>query len=127
MEMTVDGTTTDTIYDGTRYYMYTPSTKVAIVITIPPSEPSEASSATQYTPVYIGTQTVNGLACAGYTYTTSGVLTTMWVSTQYGVAVRVVSGTSTTDYTNYNFSTLPDSTFQLPADAIINTFTIPTM
>ena len=124
MEMTVGGVTTDTMYDGTRYYMYTPSTKQAIVLTVPPSQPGEANSATQYTPVYIGSKTVNGLACRGYQYTVSGVQTTMWVSTQYGLAVEVVSGTTTMDYSNFTFP-IPDSTFQLPADAVI--MTIPGM
>jgi outer membrane lipoprotein-sorting protein len=125
MESTVAGQTTVTIFDGTRYYMYTPSTNTAIVITVPPAQPSDANSTTQYNPVYIGSKTVNGYACDGYQYTASGVLTTMWISTQYGVAVEISSSTGTIDYSNFNFSALPDSTFQLPAGAII--MTIPGM
>ena len=125
MEMTVAGTTTDTIYNGTNYYMYYPSTNTAYVYSVPQTQPSDASSATQYNPVYVGSKTVNTYACAGYQYTSSGVVTTIWISTQYGVAVEIVSGTTTTDYTNYSFSTLPDSTFQLPAGAIM--MTIPGM
>ena len=125
MELTSGGYTSDIIYDGQYYYTYDPSTKYATKMSVPPSQTTSGSSATQYNPVYISSKTVNGYACSGYTYTASGVLTTMWVSTQYGVVVEFVTPTSTIDYSNFNFSALPDSTFQLPADAIL--MTIPGM
>ena len=125
MESTVGTLTTDTIFDGTFYYMYTPSTNTAIVITVPPAQPSDASSSTQYKPVYIGSKTVNGYACAGYEYTASGVKTTMWISTQYGVTVEMSSSTGTIDYSNFKFDGVTDATFQLP-DGVIK-MTIPGM
>jgi outer membrane lipoprotein-sorting protein len=125
MESTAGGLTSDTIFNGTQYYLYTPSTNTAIAMTVPPPKPGDANSTTQYNPVYIGSKTVNGYACAGYQYTTSGVQTTMWVSTQYGVTVEMTSSSGTIDYSNFNFAALPDSTFQLPAGCII--MTIPGM
>jgi hypothetical protein len=121
MESTVGTLTTITIFDGTRYYMYTAYNNTAIVLTVPPAQPSDATSTTQFNPKYIGSKTVNSYACAGYEYTASGVLTTMWISTQYGVTVEIATATSIIDYSNFNFN-VPDSTFQLPAGAIIMTF-----
>jgi len=122
MESTVAGQTTVTIFNGTRYYLYMPDSKSAMVITVPPAQPSDANSTTQYNPKYVGSKTVNGYACAGFEYTASGVLTTMWISTQYGVAVEITSSTGTIDYSNFNFAALPDSTFELPAGTTIITF-----
>jgi hypothetical protein len=127
MESTVGTMTTATIFNGTLYYMYTPSTKSAIIISVPPAKPRDANSTTQYNPKYIGLKTVNGYACAGYEYTdtSSGLLITMWISTQYGVTVEIASSTGIVDYSNFNFSALPDSTFELPAGTTV--MTIPGM
>lgn len=124
MESAANGVTSDIIYDGQHYYSYTPSTNIAIPITSTLNvltTPSDSTYVLQYNPVYIGSKTVNGYACWGYQYTASGYLYTMWVWTQYGLPVEVVVlGTTTIDYSNFDFSTLPDSTFQLPAGAIIS-------
>jgi hypothetical protein len=85
------------------------------------SDSSGSSSIIQYNPVLIGSATVNGMDCYEYQYTLQGVTTNMWISKQYGLPVRVVSGTTTMDYTNFSFTGITDSTFQLPAGATLIT------
>jgi hypothetical protein len=120
MEITAGGMTEDIIFDGQNYYEYIPSENIALVISAAsaaqsPPDTAGSGSIVQYSPVSIGSKTVNGYACTGWQYTASGVTTAMWISTQYGLPVEVVSGSTTIDYTNYSFTGISASTFQLPA------------
>jgi outer membrane lipoprotein-sorting protein len=45
----------------------------------------------------------------------------MWISKQSGLAVKLVSGTTTMEYSNYKFDAIADSMFQLPSDAMMIT------
>ena len=45
----------------------------------------------------------------------------MWISKQYGLPVEVSSGGTTITYSNYTFSAIDASLFQLPAGAIMIT------
>ena len=126
MEITAAGVgTTIMIYDGQNYYTYDPTTKYAFKISVPTTQPSEADSITQYSPEYVGSETINGIDCAIYQYTVQGVITKMWISKQNGMTIKLVSGTTTMEYSNYSFSAIADSMFMLPADAIM--MTIPGM
>jgi outer membrane lipoprotein-sorting protein len=120
MEITAEGMTTDIIFDGQYYYTYIPSENMGYKMSAAAaasysSNSSDASSITQYQPTYKGSETVNGMACSKYEYTVQGMTTDMWISKQYGLPVRVVSGTTTMDYTNFNFNGITDSMFMMPS------------
>ena len=124
MEITAATGSSIIIFDGTYNYFYDPVSKTAMKMSAASaasysSSSSNSTAINTYNPVYIGSETVNGVDCSVYSYTTAGVVTKMWISKANGMTIRVVSGTSTMDYTNYSFASIPDSTFQLPADAIL--------
>jgi len=130
MEITASGQTTIMIYDGQNYYMYNPATKIAYKMSATSAEQyssasDETGSLSQYSPVLIGSETVNGMDCYVFQYTVQGVSTKMWVWKQYGLPVKIVSGNMTMEYSNFKFEPIADSMFQLPADAIM--MTIPGM
>jgi outer membrane lipoprotein-sorting protein len=130
MEISAAGTLMVMIYDGQYYYSYDPTSKKAFKMSAAQSQQyasssGDADAAAQYNPVLLGSETVNGVDCWVYQYTVQGVTTKMWLAKSNGLTVRIVSGTTTMDYTNYSFSAIPDSTFQLPADAQL--VTIPGM
>jgi ABC-type glycerol-3-phosphate transport system permease component len=79
------------------------------------------SSLTQYNPVLVGPDTMNGMARTVYQYTVHGVSTKIWIWNQYGLPVQMVSGTTTIVYSNYSFSAIADSEFQLPAGVAVTT------
>jgi hypothetical protein len=120
-EITVGGLTEYEIFDGQNYYEYIPSENIAYEVSAATmaqysSDTAGSSSIVQYTPVNIGSKTINGYACTGWQYTDStGVTWTMWISTQYGLPVEIDSAGTTIDYTNYSFTGISASTFELPA------------
>jgi len=132
MEIAAVGQTTDIIYDGQNYYMYMPSANIAYQLSVAAAQQytansGDTSSLTQYNPVLVGPDTVNGMACTVYQYTIQGVSTKIWIWNQYGLPVQMVSDTITIVYSNYSFSAIDDSMFQLPAGVIVTTMpAIPT-
>ena len=129
MEITAAGQTTDIIYDGQNYYMYMPSANIAYQMSVTAAQQYTAnsgntSSLTQYNPVLVGPDTVNGMACTVYQYTVQGVSTKIWIWNQYGLPVQMVSGTTTIVYSNYSFSSIADSEFQLPAGVTVTTMPV---
>jgi uncharacterized protein YpmB len=129
MEITAAGQTTDIIYDGQNYYMYMPSANIAYQMSVTAAQQytansGDTSSLTQYNPVLVGPDTVNGMACTVYQYTVQGVSTKIWIWNQYGLPVQMVSGTTTIVYSNYSFSSIADSEFQLPAGVTVTTMPV---
>jgi outer membrane lipoprotein-sorting protein len=129
MEVAAAGQTTDIIYDGQNYYMYMPSANIAYQMSVAAAQQYTAnsgntSSLTQYNPVLVGPDTVNGMACTVYQYTVQGVSTKIWIWNQYGLPVQMVSGTTTIVYSNYSFSAIADSEFQLPAGVTVTTMPV---
>ena len=129
MEITAAGQTTDIIYDGLNYYMYMPSANIAYQMSVTAAQQytansGDTSSLTQYNPVLVGPDTVNGMACTVYQYTVQGVSTKIWIWNQYGLPVQMVSGTTTIVYSNYSFSSIADSEFQLPAGVTVTTMPV---
>jgi hypothetical protein len=129
MEITAAGQTTDIIYDGQNYYMYMPSANIAYQLSVAAAQQytansGDTSSLTQYNPVLVGPDTVNGMACTVYQYTVQGVSTKIWIWNQYGLPVQMVSGTTTIVYSNYSFSSIADSEFQLPAGVTVTTMPV---
>ena len=132
MEIAAVGQTTDIIYDGQNYYMYLPAANMAYQMSVASAQQytansGDTSSLTQYNPVLVGPDTVNGMACTVYQYTIQGVSTKIWIWNQHGLPVQMVSSTTTVVYSNYSFSAIDESMFQLPAGVIVTTMpAIPT-
>jgi hypothetical protein len=129
MEVAAAGQTTDIIYDGQNYYTYIPSDNIAYQMSVAAAQQYTAnsgntSSLTQYNPVLVGPDTVNGMACTVYQYTVQGVSTKIWIWNQYGLPVQMVSDTTTIVYSNYSFSAIADSEFQLPAGVTVTTMPV---
>ena len=129
MEVAAAGQTTDIIYDGQNYYMYMPAANMAYQMSVASaqqytSNSGNTSSLSQYNPVLVGPDTVNGMACTVYQYTVQGVSTKIWIWNQYGLPVKMVSDTTTIVYSNYSFSAIDDSMFQLPAGVIVTTMPV---
>jgi hypothetical protein len=124
MEVAAVGQTTDIIYDGQNYYMYMPAANMAYQMSVASaqqytSNSGNTSSLSQYNPVLIGPDTVNGMACTVYQYTVQGISTKVWIWNQYGLPVKMVSDTTTIVYSNYSFSAIADSMFQLPSGVTV--------
>jgi hypothetical protein len=129
MEIAAVGQTTDIIYDGQNYYMYMPAANMAYQMSVASaqqytSNSGNTSSLSQYNPVLVGPDTVNGMACTVYQYTVQGISTKIWIWNQYGLPVKMVSDTTTIVYSNYSFSAIDDSMFQLPAGVIVTTMPV---
>jgi hypothetical protein len=129
MEVAAAGQTTDIIYDGQNYYMYMPAANMAYQMSVASaqqytSNSGNTSSLSQYNPVLVGPDTVNGMACTVYQYTVQGISTKVWIWNQYGLPVKMVSDTTTIVYSNYSFSAIDDSMFQLPAGVIVTTMPV---
>ena len=100
MEVAAVGQTTDIIYDGQNYYMYMPAANMAYQMSVASaqqytSNSGNTSSLSQYNPVLVGPDTVNGMACTVYQYTVQGISTKVWIWNQYGLPVKMVSDTTT--------------------------------
>ena len=134
MESTQQGQSVVMLINGDTktMYMYMPAQNTAIKMDFsqaPKSASDNANSVLQYTPTVVGTETLDGKLCTVIQYTANGSTTKEWIWQAKGLPVRMqattTQGTSTTDFKNYDFSSIPDSTFQLPAGAQISTFGVP--
>jgi len=107
-------------------YMYFPAENTAMKISLgkaqettgeSPAEQSE--SVTQYNPVTLGTEVLDGKNCLVIEYTAETVKTKSWVWIDYGLIIRIESttdkGTSVAELKNIDFSAIADSVFELPA------------
>lgn len=130
MEFSTAGQSMVMIYDGQYYYTYYPDTKYGTKMSAAAAQQyasasTDAGDVAQYNPIYIGSETVNGVDCYHYRYTVQGGTSDMWLSKQNGMTIRMVSGTTTMDYTNFSYAPIADSMFMMPADVIM--MTIPGM
>jgi outer membrane lipoprotein-sorting protein len=116
--------------DAKTMYLYNPAQNTAIKMDLSqaPQNPI-SSSISQFNPTIIGSETLDGKLCQILQYTANGVVTKEWIWDAKGLPVRTQttssSGTTTTDFKNYDFSDLPDNQFVLPADAKITSFGLP--
>jgi hypothetical protein len=132
MESNVQGQNTVTLIDrdAKTMYLYTPAQNSAMKMDFgqaPQSAPG--SSISQYNPVIVGSETVDGKFCQIVQYTVNGIVTKEWVWDSKGLPVRMQTTTSlgimTIDFKNYDFSDIPDSMFVLPAGVQITSFNLP--
>jgi outer membrane lipoprotein-sorting protein len=112
-------------------YLYTPSQNTAIQMDFSQAPQTAAgSSISQYNPIIVGSETLDGKFCQIIQYTANGAVTKEWVWDAKGLPVRIQTttsaGSSTTDFKNYDFSDIPDSMFVLPAGVQITSFGLPT-
>lgn len=133
IESSIQGQNTVTLIDidAKTMYIYTPAQNTAIKMDFNQAPQSAiGSSIAQYNPIIIGSETLDGKLCQIIQYTANGVVTKEWIWDAKGLPVRLQtvssSGTSTTDYKNYDFSDLSDSLFVLPEGVKITTFSLPT-
>jgi hypothetical protein len=74
--------------------------------------------------VSVGPATLNGMDCTVYQYTNQGVTSKIWIWDEYGLPVQIVTGTTTVVYSNFSFTGIDASKFELPSGVTI--ITIPT-
>jgi hypothetical protein len=130
-EMTVGGIAAVVLIDGDAQTMYTymPSLKMATKMTydsgaIIPGAWETDDAAMDYNPTIVDTESIDGKACTVITWDVPGSGSAKeWVWTEKGFPLKMemtYSGVTTTmEYSNVDFSDIPDSTFELPADAQI--------
>jgi outer membrane lipoprotein-sorting protein len=118
--------------DTKTMYMYMPDQNMAIKMDYSQATKSAAdnsSSALNYSPTVVGTETIDGKVCQVIQYTADGGTTKEWIWEAKGLPVRVQvttsQGTTTTDFKNYDFSDIPDANFQLPAGVQISSLGLP--
>jgi outer membrane lipoprotein-sorting protein len=107
-------------------YMYMPAQNMALKQDFgqaPKSASDNSNSVLQNSPTVVGTETLDAKLCTVIQYTASGSTTKEWIWQAKGLPVRMQvtssQGTTTTDFKNYDFSDIPDSTFVLPAGVTI--------
>lgn len=130
-EITMEGESTVMIFDMAKRIMYTymPSQGMAIKMTlnesqIPQGSTEENNAILDYNPAVIGTEIIDGKSCTVIIWEVSGSETIKeWVWTEKGFPLKwegnVNGETTTIEYTNIDFSDIPDSTFELPKDVQI--------
>jgi outer membrane lipoprotein-sorting protein len=116
--------------DAKTMYLYTPSQNTAMKMDFSQAPQSgTADSISQYNPVIIGSETLDGKLCQILQYSVAGVATKEWVWDAKGLPVRTQStsssGTTTIDFKNYDFSAIPDNQFVLPAGVQISSLGLP--
>jgi outer membrane lipoprotein-sorting protein len=97
------------------------ATKTTLNTSMVPSSPIQAvSSILDYSPLVSGTETIDGKVCKVITYDDTGAGSMkMWIWEEKGLPLKMEMTSSngdktTIDYTNIDFSDIPDSIFELP-------------
>jgi outer membrane lipoprotein-sorting protein len=132
-EMTTQGMTTIIIMDMDAgvYWMYTPDTNTAMEMTLDTSMIPEGASENpndilDFNPQIVGTESIDGKSCTVITWDIPDTGTMKeWIWTDKGFPLKIETttsqGISTIEFTNIDFSDIPDSTFELPAGVIVTT------
>jgi len=128
MEGTFEGTSMVYLMDmGEQLaYMYFPADNTAMEMDLGEAQESvgespteQSESITQYNPVTLGTEVLDGKNCRVIEYTAEAVKTKSWVWIDYGLIIRMESttdeGTSVFELKNIDFGAIADSMFELPA------------
>lgn len=122
-ESTMEGQTAINIVDheAQTMYMYIPEQNMAFKVTYEQAQGSpveETLAISHYQPRNLGTETIDGKVCMVVEYTVQDVNTKMWIWEEHGFPIKVVTvtdqGTTTIEYKNIQFTSIPDSEFQLP-------------
>lgn len=130
MEMGLGGNSIIEFIDLTAETMYTysPEANTAYMTSnVTPSNMtvSNAGNFGMMNPVASGTETIDGIFCQIYEISSSGTMAKIWLWADNGLPIKMVMENAAVDtlgeidYTNYDFSDIPDSMFVLPADVTI--------
>ncbi len=127
MEFVMEGVTTIVIFDLDENvtYTYLPDQNMAMKATLDPGTmpqgtlEGDMSAVLEYDPVIVGTETIDGKSCTVIEFAKEGMTVNVWIWTETGFPLRSQGITSdgTTmleEYTNIDFSDIPDSMFELP-------------
>ena len=126
-QITVEGQVSITIIDlDTKVLiMWTQGENFAIQMNMSGNEAQpageQAQAVTDYNYTIIGTETFDGKECLVVEYSSNGVTTRMWIWKAKGFSVKVVTGGTTIEYRNFDFSDIPDSMFTVPPGVEIMT------
>lgn len=133
MEYTMEGETVVMIFllDEDTMYMYYPDQNMAMKMTLDTSQMAQGTQTgdmpeiLENEPSIVGTETIDGIECMVISFSPGGGTdVTLWVWTDTGFPVRTESITSDgkqtiMEYTNIDFSDIPDSVFEIPEDVQI--------
>lgn len=106
--------------DLKKAYMLMVDNKMAMVVPLNAAQqqgfldPTQDASATW---TKTGTETVNGVACDRYEWTSGGKTGQAWIDAKQGVMIRVASGAKgqVADFTNYQIGAQKADLFEIPA------------
>ena len=113
-------------------YMYQPDENMAlktVLDEVPESVTGDVEALMDLNPAIIGTETIDGMRCTVIEYVVmekpEELKMKQWIWVKYGLPVQVEmtspSGTSRTEMRNFDFGSISDTTFELPAGVeIIN-------
>jgi hypothetical protein len=124
-EMTMEGMTIISIMDGDAGVTYTYNsvmdewTQTAFdTSTVPEGVAENPEDILSSNPENLGTETIDGKSCTVIQWTTEGGTFKEWIWTEKGFPLKMETitpaGTSTIEFTNIDFSDIPDSMFELP-------------
>ena len=103
-------------------YLYLPSQNTATKVDfgqVPAAVTTAVSSISSNNPVVIGSETLDGKACLVIQYSSNDGTTKEWLWKDNGFPIKIeitgTSGTTTSINSNFDFSDIADSLFDLPA------------
>jgi outer membrane lipoprotein-sorting protein len=124
-ETTMQGMTIVTYidYDAQRLCAYIPVTGMVMAtdFSMAQADPlDQAETILDYQPTIIGSETIDGKDCLVFEWTAEGVTTKWWLAKDDGFPRRVetttAQGTTTIEYSNVEFTDIPDSEFEFPPE-----------
>jgi outer membrane lipoprotein-sorting protein len=126
-EMTTQGIKTVILFDmdANTMYTYMPEQNMAMKTTldssmIPQGSTEDTGAIMDYNPTIVGTESIDGKACTVITFNNPGSGSVKeWIWNDKGFPLRMEidssEGKTIIEYSNIDFSDIPDSTFVLPA------------
>ena len=102
-------------------YLYIPAQNTAIRMDFSraPEAATQSLDLQGYSPVAVGTETLDGKVCLVIEYTVQGVKTKSWIWKEKGFPIRMETATPqgmmVMDFRNIEFVDIPDTMFELPA------------
>jgi hypothetical protein len=130
-EITVGGVAAAVIINGDTQtsYTYMPALNMATKMTYDSSQMIQGSwentnAIMDYNPTIVGTESIDGKACTVITWDIPGEGSAkewIWIDKGFPLKMEMTTSgvTTTMEYSNVDFSDIPDSTFELPAGVTI--------
>ena len=124
-EMTMEGMTIISIMDGDAGVTYTYNsvmdswTQTAFnTSTVPEGAAQDPNDILDFNPEILGTETIDGKSCTVIQWTIDDGTIKEWIWTEKGFPLKMETvtpaGTTTIEFTNIDFSDIPNSMFELP-------------